>query len=382
MKARVLRRAAPSVVAISCSLLLSVAVYAACQGGVSQWQEQTGNVIGTCFGHTVNYSYGWNITWTDGGTASTKKVIASGSCNNLSAPQPSCPPTYVLGYTLSYRAGGIDTTATVKSYSAFESGSSCATSVLVADSDSKSKTCDNPQGACNGAPDYSTYPSGCATGFVLSGGVCQRSSAFMSKCLQYDGDYDETTCTCSGCGSCGGSPIFIDLGGDGVKFTDAAGGVHFNLNVEGDAEPLSWFAPGERGAWLALDRDGNGQIDNGRELFGDFTPQPESAKRNGFAALAEFDPVAVGGNGDGQIDARDAVFARLLLWDDRNRDGVSQPEELGHLAESPVKAISLDYKTSGRRDQYGNELRYRSKVTAQAGAKIGVYAYDVFLLTQ
>jgi hypothetical protein len=382
MKRTFMRRSSLVALFLICFSIIGVAVYAVCQGGVSQWQEQSNNVIGTCFGHTINYSYGWNISWVDGGSTASKKVISNGTCNNVSAPTDSCVPKYVLSYTITPRLGGIDTTATISSYNGLEVGATCDFSAGVADSDTHTKFCDNPKGACNGTPDYSTYPSGCATGFTLSGGVCTRSSAFISRCYTYGDGYDDTNCVCEGCASCGGSPIFVDLGGNGVKFTDAARGVHFDLNSRDDAEQISWFAPGEKAAWLALDRNGNGEIENGRELFGDFTAQPESPTRNGFSALAEFDRVASGGNGDGQIDARDAVYASLLLWDDNNHDGVSQPNELTRIADSPVKTISLDYRSARKRDQYGNELRYRAKVTAQGGAKLGPYAYDVFLLGQ
>jgi hypothetical protein len=214
----------------------------------------------------------------------------------------------------------------------------------------------NCPASCMGDADPCQYPNneGCAPTFLRSGNCCYRPS-----------------------------PILVDVRGDGLDLTDTAGGVRFDLNADGAPERLGWTRAGSDDAWLALDRDGNGRVDDGRELFGNFTPQPDpppGRAKNGFLALAEFDRRENGGNGDGLIDAGDAVFPSLRLWRDADHDGLSGQGELHALKDLGLKSIELDYKESKRTDRHGNQFLYRAKVRDVCGAQVGRWAWDVFLV--
>lgn len=203
---------------------------------------------------------------------------------------------------------------------------------------------------------------------------CNNAFA-KAKCFSNGGDWDDSLCSCSIL-----SPILIDINGDGFALTDKSHGVSFDLNADGQPDQIGWTTSGSDNAWLAFDRNGNGRIDNGSELFGNSTPQPPAIEPNGFLALEQFDRPAAGGNGDGWIGPADSVFNVLRLWQDVNHNGISETSELHRLTELGVRRMDLDYRTSNRTDEFGNRFRFRAKVKDTPDAQVSRWAWDVYLV--
>lgn len=167
------------------------------------------------------------------------------------------------------------------------------------------------------------------------------------------------------------SPIIINLADGAWKLSGADDPVAFDIDADGELNRITWTGRGEPLAFLALDRNTNGVIDEGSELFGTAT-RLESGGRapNGFEALKEFDA-----NRDGLIDASDHVWASLLLWTDANHDGLSQSGEISRIAYSDVVAMRTVYGEIGRTDPHQNSFRYMSTLWLGQGQRP---YYDVF----
>lgn len=171
-----------------------------------------------------------------------------------------------------------------------------------------------------------------------------------------------------------GSPIVINFNG-GYRLTGADAPVLFDIDATGTPRYIGWTAQGADEAFLWLDRNGNGRVDDGSELFGTATMLLNGmTANNGFIPLAEFDDDA-----DGTISASDRIWPRLLLWRDLNHDGISQVEEITPIDHGRIMAISLSYHWTGRHDRYGNVFRYESQVFFQEehGPRV-TPVYDIF----
>jgi hypothetical protein len=251
--------------------------------------------------------------------------------------------------------------------------------------------CANPQPAyhavlcsipCGEQGETCVMPGDCCPGFFCDGGTCQPSGGGGGNCgPQFDGG-GSNPCECDPYSPDCVSPILIDVAGNGFNLTDAAGGVDFDIRANGSPLRIGWTTANSDDAWLALDRNGNGTIENGVELFGNFTAQPASATPNGFIALAEYDKATNGGNGDRRINRQDAIFSSLRLWQDTNHNGVSESSELHRLRSLELAVIDLDYRETRRRDEHDNWFRYRARVRDTRDAQLGRWAWDVFLVSR
>jgi len=153
---------------------------------------------------------------------------------------------------------------------------------------------------------------------------------------------------------CMGDPLVLDLADDGFQFSAPEAGVEFDLHGHGQVQ-TAWVGAGD--ALLAIDRNMNGLIDDGSELFGEAVALDGSVSANGFQALALVDERAQGGNGNGKVDAGDRLFRKLRLWSDTNRDGVSQESELTTLTQSGIVELSLASTADlSNVDGHGNQL--------------------------
>lgn len=177
------------------------------------------------------------------------------------------------------------------------------------------------------------------------------------------------------------SPIVIDVNKDGILLGPAGRGVLFDVDADGAADPVQWVRIGGDEAFLALDRDGNGVIDDGSELFGVGTPLAEGGNApNGFVGLAQYDQPALGGNDDGRISNADEVWPQLSLWLDSDADGVSTPGEMQSPASLGLTSFGTIPKVRRHIDEAGNSLPYWAWAGTTGPAPRRTLMVDVYFL--
>jgi hypothetical protein len=179
----------------------------------------------------------------------------------------------------------------------------------------------------------------------------------------------------------GCSPIVVDLGNNGIDLGQAGVGVYFDVNADGVRDHVQWVRRGGDEGFLAIDRTGNGLIDDGAELFGVGTPMVLEGRNapNGFVGLAQYDSRQLGGNDDGRISILDAIWPQLRVWIDANADGVSTGNEMRTLRSVGLTALDTIPRIRKHVDAAGNLIPYWAWATQQAKPGRALMA-DVFFL--
>jgi hypothetical protein len=205
----------------------------------------------------------------------------------------------------------------------------------------------------------------------LQSGECSRANQNVTTTVEKE-IIDKEAIRCSttegGNGTGCGSPLILDLNGDGINTTSLDWPVQFDFWGEDQGIETSWTDPTTEEAFLFLDLNGNGRVDDGRELFGNATLLPSGeAAHHGFEALGIYDDPLYGGNGDGRIAPSDRIWHFLGLWTDRNHNGVSERGEIRALQSSRVRWLNLNFVESRQFDGNVNWHRYVGSFVGPCG---------------
>ena len=180
-------------------------------------------------------------------------------------------------------------------------------------------------------------------------------------------------------------PLTFDLDGDGLETTAiaATNPILFDHDGDGVKNGTGWVKPDD--GFLVRDVNGNGSIDNGRELFGDSTILTSGARAgqnalDGFDALSDLDSIANGGNADGKISNLDTQFSNLRIWRDLNQDGISQMgdsvtglgRELFTLTELGIASINIAKTSNSQTLSNGNQIADIGSYTKTDGSQAAV----------
>jgi hypothetical protein len=148
-------------------------------------------------------------------------------------------------------------------------------------------------------------------------------------------------------------PLAFDLNGNGIETSGIKSGIEFDINGDGKKEQTSFISGGD--AFLAYDKNGNGLIDNGKELFGD-----QNGAKNGYEELAKYDD-----NKDGRIDKNDAIYSDLKLVS----VGEDNKLKTSYLSEHNIESINLNYTNQHQAINYYDSIEQSSGFTRSDGSK-------------
>ncbi len=150
-------------------------------------------------------------------------------------------------------------------------------------------------------------------------------------------------------------PLVLDLDGNGIQLTEAGKGAIFDVTADGKLDNTAWVKGNT--ALLTYDRNGNGVVDNGSELFGD-----QNGAADGFEELGKYDT-----NGDRKITILDPIFKALKLYRDLNGDGKMSKNEFSSLSELGIKALNLNFMRTSA-DINGNSLLLNGSFEREDGS--------------
>lgn len=193
-------------------------------------------------------------------------------------------------------------------------------------------------------PELPTHTTAGMTQAEMSASLARRNSYELNLKFRNNASIEEQTrIELEELGIIKVDPLVLDLTGEGINLTKAGEGARFDVNADGRTDQTAWVRGNT--AMLVYDKNGNGIIDDGSEMFGD-----QNGAANGFAELAKHDA-----NSDGRIDRLDPVFKALKLYRDLNGDGKIASNELATLPEMGIKALNLNFiRAAGKIN--GNDL--------------------------
>ncbi|NQY78721.1 MAG: hypothetical protein HRT47_00225 [Candidatus Caenarcaniphilales bacterium] len=170
------------------------------------------------------------------------------------------------------------------------------------------------------------------------------------------------------------TPLILDLNDDGLDLSSHEDGAHFDLTGDGLADKTAWTKEQDSfdDAFLVWDRNGDGEVNSGKELFGD-----QHGEADGFDELAKLDSNNDGVinaddrfdmNGDGELDV---VMDELKLWADMDADGKVGEGEMKSLAELGLTSIDVTHtgEEGDVTDEFGNDLSMTGGFTREVNGE-------------